>query len=77
MFSPNLRIDIYTGEVVFNRLLGKKKMQSVFLDSEYLAQRFDRPFDKNGQKKLTNLGHFLAKFGGYREDLDFFWLKCS
>ena len=66
MFSPNLRIDIYNGEMVFNRLLGKKKMQSVFLDSEYLAQRFDRPFDKNGQKKFDP---FLAKKWDYKHDL--------
>ena len=30
------------------------------LGSKYFAQRFNWPFDKNGQKKLADLGTFLA-----------------
>ena len=49
---------------------------------EYIAQRFNRPFDKNGQKHFDpffdSLGEvFGQKMGLQGGSVGSFWLKCS
>ena len=54
----------------YNKVEGNPFQTSGFLGSEYFAQRFNRPADENGQKKvltdfLSPSVNFPAKFLGY------------
>ena len=72
----------YIGEIGAHMKSPRRFFIIFFLDSEYFAQRFNRPVNKNGQKKLVQfldrLGHIFSKFSGlHLGSRGSFWLKFA